>query len=136
MTPELITTIIVAVLGGGITGFVGAYIALSKLPAEKRKLSADIGAVNIDTAIRLMNELQEERAVSAADREAVAKEFRELRHEIDCLHEGQRQRDEMIAELKASIQQLEAENVQLRHELNETHLELEAWRRGQRRRGE
>lgn len=134
MTPELITTIIAALIGGGITGFLTALVSLSKLPVEKT-------AVNVATAISLIDELQQER-------ETLTKELRSLRGEIECLYAGQKklqiandEKDEIISGLTARVEQfqrdvvrLEGENADLRQQLNEYKLEVEQWRAGRRSR--
>lgn len=131
MTPELWISIFSLLLTAGV----GAYVAISKLGGEKRKTESEIIDAAYNRLDKFNNDVQEELDRLEKKISQQEQKLAEQAEEIKRLYAGQRERDEMIAELRASILQLEAENVQLRQKLNETHLELEAWRRGQRRTG-
>lgn len=116
---------------GLIGGILGALSALGwigqliLLPITRKDKFVDNLQEELERVIAERKAMAEERVAWYTERKTLTDRVNLHAKEIECLHEGQKQRDEMIAELKAGMMELEKENEDLRQRLAVAELQLE-----------
>ena len=123
MDLNLLIPLITAALAGGLTGILGAVVAIRRLPIEQKKADID-GAVQLTgAAMGVVKQVRDDLIRTEETNAAIKEEQRETKKELRALRtDFNRQRDDLIQANK-KIRHMEGEDQKLRDRV--TQLETE-----------
>jgi len=118
---NLIIPLITAALAGGLTGILGAVVALRRLPIERKAADIDGAAQLTGAAMEVVKQVRDELVRTEENQNRLEQEHRALMADFERLRNDLIKADQRFRkmeaedkELKQRVEQLEIENQQLR----------------------